>query len=212
MLLLVQKLLAVVLPMDVQQAAAQRLQLAHRYRPSPHAADALTVTVDLPLQQQGAVLLRCHALLLRDGGVHTGEHRADKRLVRAGADEFAACPLAQHRAEGIDDNGFARAGLAGQRVEACLEPDVRLLDDGDIFNVEHFQHGATLLCRLPQHLLDLFAEIQRTHVVVEHQQDGVVTGQRAHDVRVAHVVQCEGGTLCHALDSFQHHQILGSLH
>ena len=49
MLLLVQKLLAVVLPMDVQQAAAQRLQLAHRYRPSPHAADALTVTVDLPL-------------------------------------------------------------------------------------------------------------------------------------------------------------------
>ena len=47
---------------------------------------------------------------------------------------------------------------------------------------------------------------------MEHQEDGVVAGQRAHDVGIAHVVQREGRTLGHALDGFQHHDILGCLH
>ena len=145
MLLLVQQLLAIVLPVDVQQAAAQRFQLAHRHGPSVHPAGALAVAADLPLQKQGAVLLRRDAQRLRDRGVRAGEHSTDEGLVRAGADQLTAGALAQHGAEGVDDDGFARARLTGQGVEARLEPDVRLLDDGDIFNMEHFQHGVVLL-------------------------------------------------------------------
>ena len=142
-LLLVQQLLAVMLAVDVQQAAAQRLQLSHRHGTAVYPAGALAVAADLALQQQRAVLLRRNAQLLRSG-VDPGEHGADKRLVRAGADQLAAGALAQHGAEGIDNDGFARARFAGQGVEARLKPDVRLLDDGDILNMEHFQHGVAL--------------------------------------------------------------------
>ena len=61
------------------------------------------------------------------------------------ADQLTAGALAQHGAEGVNNDGFARARLAGQGVEARLEPDVRLLNNGDILNMEHFQHGVVLL-------------------------------------------------------------------
>ena len=47
---------------------------------------------------------------------------------------------------------------------------------------------------------------------MEHHKDGIVTGQRSHNVRVLHVVQCEGGTLRHALNGAQHHDILSCFH
>ena len=47
---------------------------------------------------------------------------------------------------------------------------------------------------------------------MEHQKDGVVTGQSTHDVGIAHIVQREGRALRHTLDGFQHHDVLGRLY
>ena len=47
---------------------------------------------------------------------------------------------------------------------------------------------------------------------MEHQKDGVITGQCAHDIGIAHVIQRKGRTLRHTLDGFQHHDVLGRLY
>ena len=50
MLRFVQKLLPIVLTVDVQQAAAQGAQLGHGHGPPVAAADIFPVCVNLPLQ------------------------------------------------------------------------------------------------------------------------------------------------------------------
>ena len=62
---------------------------------------------------------------------------ADQGGFGAGADEVTgrcAPPRTAFRAS--TDDGFARAGLAGEDVEAPVELDVGGLDDRDIFNVK----------------------------------------------------------------------------
>ena len=145
MLLLVQKLLPVVLPMDIQQPRAQRPQLRHRHRPPVDTAHVFAVCLYLPLQKQGAVRLRLYAQCLRQPRLHAGKRRADKGLVRPGADQLPAGALSQHGAETVDHNGLARARLAGQGVEPRRELDVCRLDDGDILNMQQLQHTASLL-------------------------------------------------------------------
>lgn len=86
-LLLVEQLLAIVLAVDVEQAAAERAQLRHGERPSVHAAGVFAVGVNLAQQQQ--LLVRLQPELPEQGGLHPGKRRTDKRLVRAGADQVA---------------------------------------------------------------------------------------------------------------------------
>ncbi|MPM74214.1 hypothetical protein SDC9_121199 [bioreactor metagenome] len=143
-LLLVQKLLSVVLAVDVQEVRPQRAQLGYRNRPAVDAAKVFAVHVDLPLDHQKAVLIRFRAALRKTGQIsrYAGELRADHRLLAAGADQIPGGPAPQHRAHGVDHNGFARARLTGECVEARAKLNVRLLDDRNIFNVQQFQHGS----------------------------------------------------------------------
>ena len=166
MLLLIQQRLTVVLPVDIQQPSAQCLQLAHRDRPPVDAADVLSVAVYLPLEQQRAIRFRCDTQLLCQGAVYAGKRCAHKRLVRAGADQLPAGALAQHGAECVDDDGLTRARLAGQRIEPPLERDVRLLNDGNILDVQQLQHAKPSSV---QHLPHLLTKIRRVTAVVEHQ-------------------------------------------
>ena len=99
----------------------------------------------LPLEQQFSVLRLQAALRQLPKGRHVRKHRADEGLGRAGADEVPARPLAQHRPHGVDDDALARAGLAGQGVEAPVEGDVRLLDNRDVLNVQKLKHSPTSL-------------------------------------------------------------------
>ncbi len=43
---------------------------------------------------------------------------------------------AEDRANRVDDDTLARAGLAGEHGQSALQLDVRALDHGNIFNVE----------------------------------------------------------------------------
>ena len=141
MLLLIQKLLSVVLAVDIQQGGAQAAELGHSHRPAVDPAGVPAVGVDLPLEEE-LPLPGVQAALPEDRQLrHGGEHRADKGLCRAGPDQLPAGPLAQYRPHGVDDDGFPGACLAGEGVETGVKGDVSLLDHGDIFNMEQVQHG-----------------------------------------------------------------------
>ena len=96
MLFLIQKLLAVVLAMDIQKLSADLAQLGNSQRAAIGAADVLAVPADLPLQQQITVLVRCDAVVSqsRQRRRHLRKNGADKGLVRAGPDQFPGGPSA----------------------------------------------------------------------------------------------------------------------
>ena len=146
MLFLVQKLLAVMLAVNIQQLGTDLPQLGHSQRPSVDPAGIFAVHRHLPLQQQVSVLIRSYAVFRQSRQIcrDMGKHGADKGLGHAGADQFPGGPAPQHGPHGVDDDGFARAGLAGQSVEAGLKGNIRRLYHRDIFNMEQFQHGLFL--------------------------------------------------------------------
>ena len=141
-LFLVQKLLTVVLTVDVQKVCPQCPQLGHRDRPTVDAAEILSVSVDLALDHQKPVLIRLCTAFRKAWKItgHTGKLRADHRFFAAGADQIPRGPTPQHRAHSIDYDGLARASFAGQGVEARTELNIRLLDHRNILNVQQFQH------------------------------------------------------------------------
>ena len=133
---LVKELLRVVLAVDVDQLSAQLFEDGHGDGPSVDAADVFAVAIDLPLHQKLARLI-VHTVFLEPRKLrHIGEHGADESAVRPGANDVPVRPLAQDGRDGVDHDRFTGAGLAGQDVEAPVKGDLRLLDDGDIFDVE----------------------------------------------------------------------------
>ena len=219
MLFLIQKLLAVVLAMDVQKLSADLAQLGNSQRAAIGAADVLAVPADLPLQQQIAILVRCDAVVSqsRQCGRDLRKNGADKGLVRAGPDQFPGGPSAQNGAHSVDHNGLAGTGLAGQGVEAGAEGYIRRLDHCDIFNMKQFQH----VPRLPsewvsagglQHFPDLLAEGLRTGVVLHDHEDRVLPCQRTHHAVDIHVIQGLAGAAGQTGQRLEHHDVLGAVH
>ena len=138
---LVEKLLRIVLAVDADELDAEPLQNGDRDRPSVYAADIFPVRVNFTLDEK---LVRIVFDLIfpepRKLG-NAGKDGADKRTRRAGPDDVTVRPLAENGGNGIDHDGFACAGLAGQHIEAAVKADLRLLDHGDILNVQHIQHN-----------------------------------------------------------------------
>ena len=142
MLLLIEKLLTVVLAVDIQQLSANSAKLRYSYGTAIGTAGVFTVAADLPLKQEVPILVRGHAGFSqsRQFRRNMGKLRADKGLLRPGTDQLPGGPFTQYRTHGVDDNGFARTGLTCEGIEAGMELNVRLLDNGNIFNVKQFQH------------------------------------------------------------------------
>ena len=67
---------------------------------------------------------------------HICENGADKGLLGTGPDHIPVGPLAKNGGNGVNDDGFTGAGLAGQHVKAPAEGNIGLVNDGDILNVE----------------------------------------------------------------------------
>ncbi len=68
------------------------------------------------------------------------EDRFDGRLRLAGADQIGRGAGAEQQADRLDEDRLARAGLAGQDVEAGLELDLDGLDDRKVADAEEAQH------------------------------------------------------------------------
>ena len=65
------------------------------------------------------------------------EHGTDEALCATRANEFTARALSQNRPNGVDQDGFARAGLTRQYGQSRIQLDVRAFYDRDILNVQH---------------------------------------------------------------------------
>ena len=141
-MVLVKELTGIVLTVDRDQPGAQGAQGGDRYALTVDPAGVASVGQDLPLDQQ-LVLHRDVVLLEPVQGRDLGEDGADKGVIGPGADHLAVGPLAEDGGDGVDDDGFSRAGFARQNVKAPAKANIGLLDHGDILNVEQRKHGST---------------------------------------------------------------------
>src|SRR5690349_16766260 len=76
-------------------------------------------------------------LLEKLGELRRPRHREDAfdpRLASLGANDVWAQPVAQEPANGVDDDGLAGAGLAGEDDQARAQLDVHVVDDGKVFD------------------------------------------------------------------------------
>ena len=102
------------LPMDVHQLLAQLPQLCNQQGPAVHPAGIFPVRLDGPLNEQLPVFVRTHPLLLKPGqGRQIPEQGGHPGGFRPRSDQIPAGALPHNGPDGVDDNGFARAGLAG---------------------------------------------------------------------------------------------------
>ena len=143
MVLFVKQRRRVMLAVDVDQLDAELAQDGDAHKGAVHPANVLAVQMDLALDYGLGVVL--HPLLGKPGKLrHIPEDRPNGGFACSRADHVPVGPVAQNGGDGVDDDGFARAGLAGQDVEALIEGNIRAFNDGDILNVQKTQHGASL--------------------------------------------------------------------
>ena len=72
------------------------------------------------------------------------EHRLNRTTLRAAANERAVRALAEREIERADDDGFARAGLAGDGVVAALKLQRQVGDEREVLNSQRGKHGEVL--------------------------------------------------------------------
>jgi len=73
------------------------------------------------------------------------EHGLDHGPIPSGTDHVGRDALAENEIQGAQDEGFARAGLAGQGVEARTELQFHIVDEGQIANAQGFEHVRRVL-------------------------------------------------------------------
>ncbi len=68
------------------------------------------------------------------------EFRRYRRLLGAVADKSALRTHAQRQSQRIEQDRFARAGLAGQHAEAAMESEIEPVDQHDVPDGESQKH------------------------------------------------------------------------
>ena len=139
--LFVKELLRIVLAVDVDEPSPQLFKRRHTHRPPVYAADIFPVRVNFTLHLQ-FLRVKFHLILGKPAAFRNlRKNRAHKRAASTGPDDVSVRALAQNGRDRVNDDGFTGTCFTGQNVEAALEENFRLLDDGDIFNMQNAQHG-----------------------------------------------------------------------
>ena len=137
-----QQRLVRVLAVHVEQELAEFAQLRQRHRGTVDVRLAAAAGVDGPAHQHArfvrvADVLRPHPLDHRGSGAELG---ADLRARRAFAHHVGVGALAEREQQGVDEDGLARAGLAGEHGEAGREVEFERLDDDEVADCQRQQH------------------------------------------------------------------------
>ena len=142
----VQQAYGIVLAVDVDEPTAQFPQNGCCGRHSVDAAGALALGSDLTAQGQ-----RFGALIPR---LFQAVQHCRRNIIKCRPDDCFCSPrahqilggaVAQNGIDGVDQDRFARTGLAGKDIQALLKMHVGLLDDCNIFNLQTAQHVRSLL-------------------------------------------------------------------
>ena len=128
-----------VLTVDVRERMRDRSEHAESDARAVDAADVLAVDGHRACEQY-LTAVKLYAALFekrRGGGILTClEKRGDGSGIAPVADERLVRPLAQHKFEAVDDDGLARARLAGEDVEPVSELRLEIVDERYVFDVE----------------------------------------------------------------------------
>ena len=135
----------VMLAVDLDQQRAELAQQAGRDRLIVDEGAAAAVGLGDAADDERLAGLAVEPVLGEQGqGGMIGrqlEGDADHRLRLAGADQPAVGPHAEREAERVEQDRFARPGLAGQHAEARPELEVERVDQDDVADREAGQHG-----------------------------------------------------------------------
>jgi hypothetical protein len=130
----------VVLSVDVDEPAADLTEPAHRHEDAVDEGLARALDGDGALDEELAVLGFGQAVEVETlpGDVEDG---LDEGLRLPGPDEVGRALLAEDESDGVDDDGFSRARLAGQDGEPLVEREREVLDRGQIPDAQELDHG-----------------------------------------------------------------------
>ena len=117
-------------------------------------ADSATVylTLRAPIrakragEQQIAILVRRKLVFGKQAAAvftEITEHGADHGFFLAGAQKFPVAARAEQKADAVNQNRLARAGLTCQCGKALFKINIHAFDNCDIFDVQRQQHGHT---------------------------------------------------------------------
>ena len=134
--------LAVMLAVDGEEPCGN---VPHHGSGGGHSVDpaaALALSADLPIQQQvlPRLVTALFQLLLHRNG-NPLESGPDTGFGRSAAHQLAAGTVAENGVDGVNENGFARAGFAGEDIETGGEGHLGFFNDRHIFNFQACQHG-----------------------------------------------------------------------
>jgi hypothetical protein len=120
------------LAVDVEQVVAEFPQLRRRGGTAVDPAAAAPLQIDCAAQQQGIAGLEAALVepaIQCDIGIELRRH-----IQPLGPLAHRSCirPVAQRQLQGVDEDGFARAGLAGQHREAARQVEFKFTHDHEI--------------------------------------------------------------------------------
>ena len=141
----------VVLAVDLDQGGTDRLQRLHADRlVVDEGAGAAVGELDPAEDHLAGIVQPVLREDLRRGVIFGDiEHGSDLPLLRAVAHEAGIAAAAERQRKGIEQDGFARTGLAGQNREARCEFDIEPFDQDDVTDRQTRQHGILFPSRDP---------------------------------------------------------------
>jgi hypothetical protein len=141
------QLLGLALDGEIQQQRAQfhHLAAADRHAVEPMPAEGLALLEAPIAAEQQLALLRLQLLLRQPGRHRRGEGEAGLDPAALATAPQQPCPLgtlgaAEQGIKGIEQDRFARAGLAGEHREAGPEGQLQPLDQGDVLQAQTREH------------------------------------------------------------------------
>ena len=133
----------VVLAVDFDQRGAHRLQRLHADRLVVDESPGTAVGKLHPAQDHLTGIVEAVFGKYFRGRMALGHVEAggDLPLLHAVADEARVAAAAERQREGIEQDGFPRAGLAGQHRKATGEFDIEPFDQDDVTDRQTRQHA-----------------------------------------------------------------------
>ena len=138
------QLLAVMLSMDIDEHAGDVFEHGYRSRLSVDLALGLAVLMEGAHDEQTVArfdLISQICQCTQNPGRDIVKDSCDRSRIFPGPNNIPGGTLSQNRVDGIDQNGFACAGLAGKDIEPLGKVDIRFLDNCNILDVKLGKHS-----------------------------------------------------------------------
>ena len=137
--------------MDVHQTLADLLQNGKRHAATIDAGTTTAAAAGYLTADDQRAVLGLQTVLVEDAFevcrqiLRKNEDALHERALGAATHRLRSQPISQQRADGVDQDGFAGARLAGDDIETGLPLDLEVIDDREVAYREAAQHSALIM-------------------------------------------------------------------